>query len=202
MIEKPYITLTSTQEASFDGVVRKKIKGFHPNINVLKGDSNLSQIIESKILPREEKAGTKMVHLFVDEYRTETLTKKEVSNLVELFSEREHLKKSTLFLFIQPMEITRKDFHYFNGKESEYCENGNMLYELEKIMTVKHLQHVMRTTVEINLLIGITQDCLNERSNHYTRDLESRKSLSVDEVSQNKILNNHENLLEKHLPKL
>ena len=69
-------------------------------------------------------------------------------------------------------------------------------------MTVKHLQHVMRTTVEINLLIGITQDYLNERSNHYTRDLESRKSLSVDEVSQNKILNNHENLLEKHLPKL
>ena len=189
-----YINFQGRSE--LDGVVSKKVKGFHPNAKVLKGDSTLSNIIESKILPREEKAGTRMVHLFVDEYRTETLTKKEVSTLVNLFSEKEILKKSTIFLSIQPIEITRKDFHYFNGKESEYCENGNMLYELEKIMTVKHLQHVMRTTVEINLLIGVTQDYLHEKSNHYTRIVESSKSLLVDEVSQNENLYIHKNLLE------
>ena len=182
--------------SDLDGVVSKKVKGLHPNVKVLKGDSALSNILESKILPLEEKTGTRMVHLFVDEYRTETLTKKEVSTLVKLFSEKELLKESTIFLSIQPMEITRKDFHYFNGKESEYCENGNMLYELEKIMTVKHLQHVMRTTVEINLLIGITQDYLDGKSNYFTRNIESSKSLLVDEVSRNENLNIHKNLLE------
>ena len=189
-----YINFQSKSE--LDGVVSKKIKQYHENINVLKGDSTLSNIIESKILPREEDAGTKMVHLFVDEFNTESLTKEEVSTVVKLFSEKGLLKQSKIWLATQPIEMKRIDFHYVNGEESEYCENGNMLCELEKIMTVKHLQYVMRTTVQINSLIEITQEYLNEKSNQYIRNLESSESMLEDEVAQNVDLNIHENLLE------
>ena len=68
-----------------------------------------------------------------------------------------------------------------------------MLCELEKIMTVKHLQYVMRTTVEINSLIEITQEYLNEKSNQYTRNLESSECMLEDEVTQNSDLDIHEN---------
>ena len=182
-------------KSELDGVVSKKIKQLHQNINVLKGDSTLSNIIESKILSREEKIGTQMVHLFVDEYNTESLTKEEVSTVVEIFSEKELLKNSKIFIAIQPIEMKRKNFHYINGEESEYCENGNMLRDLEKIMTVQRLQHVMRTTVEINSLIEITQEYLNEKSNQYTRNVESSEQMLGDEVSQSRNLNIHENLL-------
>ena len=189
-----YINFQGRSE--LDRVVSKKIKGFPQRINVLNGDSTLSNIIKSKILPIEEKAGTKMVHLFVDEYNTESLMKEEVSAIAKLLSEKELFKMSKIWLAIQPIEMKRKDFHFINGEESEYCENGNMLRELEKIMTVKRLQHVMRTTVEINSLIKVTQEYLNEKSNQYTRNVKSRERLSEDEVTQNKDFNIHENLLE------
>ena len=181
-------------ESELDGVVSKKIKKYHENINVLKGDTTLSNIIESKVLPREEAAGTKMVHLFVDEFNTESLTREEVSTVVKLLSEKRLLKQSKILLAVQPIEMKRIDFHRVNGEESEYCENGNMLCELEKIMAVKHLQYVMRTTVEINSLIEITQEYLNEKSNQYTRNLESSECMLGGEVTQNANLNIHENL--------
>ena len=183
-------------KSELDSVVNKKIKKFSQNINVLKGDSTLSNIIESKILPKEEKAGTKVVHLFVDEYNTESLMKEEVRTVAKLLLEKELFKKSKILLAIQPIEMKRKDFHNINGEESEYCENRNMLRELEKIMTVKRLQHVMRTTVEINSFIKITQEYLNEKSNHYIRDVKSRERLAEDDVNQNRDFNIHENLLE------
>ena len=189
-----YINFQGRSE--LDGVVMKKIKGFPQRINVLKGDSTLSNIIKSKILPIEEKAGTNKVHLFVDEYNTESLMKEEVSNAAKLLSEKEIFKNSKVLLAVQPIEMKRKDFHFINGEESEYCENGNMLRELEKIMTVKRLQHVMRTTVEINSFIRITQEYLNETTNQYTRNMESREHLSEYDVSQNKDFNIHVNLLE------
>ena len=190
-----YINFQGRSE--LDGVVMKKIKGFPQRINVLKGDSTLSNIIKSKILPIEEKADTKVVHLFVDEYNTESLMKEEVITVAKLFSEKEIFKNSKISLAIQPIVIRRKDFHFINGEESEYCENGNMLHELEKIMTVKRLQHVMRTTVEINSFIKITQEYLNEKSNQYTRNVKSRGSLLEYDDSQNRDFNIHENLLEK-----
>ena len=183
-------------KSELDGVVRKKITQLHPDINVLKGDSTLSNIIKSKILPKEENVGTKTVHLFVDEYNTESLTKEEVSTVAEMFSEKEHFRKSKIFIAIQPIEMKRKNFHNINGEESEYCENGNMLRDLEKIMTIKRLQHVMRTTVEINSLVEITQEYLNEKSNEYTRKVGSSEHLLGDEVSQNRDLNIHGNLHE------
>ena len=189
-----YINFQGRSE--LDGVVMKKFEGLPQRINVLKGDSTLSNIIKSKILPIEEKAGTKVVHLFVDEYNTESLMKEEVRTVAKLLLEKELFKKSKILLAIQPIEMKRKDFHNINGEESEYCENRNMLRELEKIMTVKRLQHVMRTTVEINSFIKITQEYLNEKSNHYIRNVKSRERLAEDDVNQNRDFNIHENLLE------
>ena len=181
-------------KSDLDRIISNKIKGFHQNIKVLKGDATLSNIIELKILPTEEKAGTKKVHLFVDEYNTESLTKREVNTLVKLFSEKEHFKKSKIVLAIQPLEMKRTDLYYIHDEESEYSESGNKLHELEKIMTVKCLHHVMRTTVKINSLIKITQEYLNEKSNHYIRNVGS--SEQKDEVSQNTDVIIRENLIE------
>ena len=125
--------------SELDGVVMKKVKGFSQRVNILKGESTLSNIIKSKIQPIEEKNDTKVVHLFVDEYNTESLLKEEVSTVAKLFSEKEIFKKSEILLTIQPLEVRRKNFHFINGEESEYCENGNMLCELEKIITVRRL---------------------------------------------------------------
>ena len=107
-------------KSELDIVVSKKVKQYPQNINLLKGDSTLSNIIESKILPKEEKSGTKTVHLFVDEYNTKGLTKKEVSTIVKLFLEKEPFKMSKILLALQPIEIKRKDFHYIKGQETEY----------------------------------------------------------------------------------
>ena len=132
----------------------------------------------------------------MDEYNTKSLTKKEVSTIVKLFLEKEPFKMSKILLALQPIEIKRKDFHYIKGQETEYWENGNMLVELEKIMTVKSLQHVMRTTVEINTLVEITQEYLNEKFNLYTRNIASSERLLEKEVLQNPNIGIHANLLE------
>ena len=132
----------------------------------------------------------------MDEYNAKSLTKKEVSTIVKLFLEKEPFKMSKILLALQPIEIKRKDFHYIKGQETEYWENGNMLAELEKIMTVKSLQHVMRTTVEINTLVEITQEYLNEKLNLYTRNIASSERLLEKEVLQNPNIGIHANLLE------
>ena len=112
-------------KSELDRVVSKQIKGFHQNRKVLTSDSTFANITESKILPREERVGRKMVHLLVDEYNTESLTKEQLNTLVKLFSKKEHFKKSKILLAIQPLEIKATDLHYIHGEESEYRENGN-----------------------------------------------------------------------------
>ena len=75
-----------------------------------------------------------------------------------------------------------------------------MLAELEKIMTVMSLQHVINTlveiTIEINTLVEITQEYLNEKFNLYTRNIASSERLLEEEVLQNPNIGIHANLLE------
>ena len=164
-------------KSELDYVVKKKIEVLHPNISIIKGNSNLSNIIKFEILEKEEMRGTIDVHLIVDEYNAESLTRVESSTLKMLFTERKQLKNSTILIAVQPIQIDRADLHYINGEENEYSETGNMFGELEKIMAVKHLHHVMRTTVEIDSFIKITQEYLNKKSNRYTRHLENNDLL-------------------------
>ena len=163
--------------SELDCIVKKKIKGLHPNINVIKGNYTLSNTIKSEILEKEKRNGANDVHLIVDEYNAETLTKSESSTLVKLFTEDEQLKNSTILIALQPIKIDRVEFHYINGKENEYSETGNMFHELKKIMTVKHLRHVMRTTTVIDTFIKITQEYVNKKSNTYTRHRENNEIL-------------------------
>ena len=164
-------------KSELDYVVKKKIEVLHPNISIIKSNSNLSNIIKFEILEKEEMRGTIDVHLIVDEYNAESLTRVESSTLKMLFAERKQLKNSTILIAVQPIQIDRADLHYINGEENEYSETGNMFGELEKIMSVKHLHHVMRTTVEIDSFIKITQEYLNKKSNRYTRHLENNDLL-------------------------
>ena len=161
------------EKSELDFVVREKIKRLDQNIKVLKCNSSLSNTIENEILPKEENANAEKIHLFVDEYNTESLTQNESSTLARLFTEKYQLKNSTILIALQPMETERADFHLVNDKESEYVERGNMLGDLENIMEVKYFRYVMRTTVEINDLIGITQEYLDKKSNIYTRQREN-----------------------------
>ena len=164
-------------KSELDYVVKKKIEVLHPNINIIKGNSTLSNIIKFDILEKEEMNGTSDVHLIVDEFNAESLTRVESSTLKMLFTEKKQLKNSTILMAVQPIQIERADLHYINGKENEYSETGNMFGELEKIMAVKHLHLVMRTTVEIDSFIKITQEYLNKKSNKYTRHLENNDLL-------------------------
>ena len=162
------------RKSELDFTVREKFKGLDQNVKILKCDSTLSNTIENEILPKEESKNAEKIHLFVDEYNIESLTQNETSTLVRLFTEKDQLKNSTILIALQPLETERADFHFVNGKENEYVEKGNMLGDLENIMTVKHLRYVMRTTVEVNDLIEITQEYLNEKSNIYTRQRENK----------------------------
>lgn len=183
-----YIVFHGKSELDF--TVRKKMKGLDQNIKIVKCDSTLSNTIENEILPKEESKTAEKIHLFVDEYNTESLTQNETSTLVRLFTEENQLKNSTILIALQPLETERADFHFVNGKENEYVEKGNMLGDLENIMTVKYLRYVMRTTVEVNDLIEITQEYLDEKSNIYTRQREykdwSEKSIHNEAATESK----------------
>ena len=164
-------------KSELDYLVKQKIEVLHPNISILKGNSTLSNIIKFEILEKEEMNDTNDVHLIVDEYNAESLTKVESSTLKMLFTEKKQLKNSSILMAVQPIQIERADLHCINGEENEYSEAGNIFGELEKIMAVKHLHLVMRTTVEIDSFIKITQEYLNKKSNKYTRNLENNDLL-------------------------
>ena len=113
-----YISFHGRRE--LDCIIEKKIKGLHPNINVIKGNYTLSNTLKSEILEKKKRNGANDVLLTVNEYNAETLTKSESSTLVKLFTEDEQLKNSTILIALQPIKIDRVEFHYINGKENEY----------------------------------------------------------------------------------
>ena len=164
-------------KSELDCAVRKLVEGLHPNISIIKGNSDLSVIIEYEILKKEESNGTKKINLIVDEFNAESLVKEEARRLHELLKGKKQFKNATVLVAVHPMQMERVDFHHVFGEESGYLEKGNMFSELEDIMEVKYLQYVMRTTVENDLFIKITQEYLNEKSNHYIRcrDINNQK---------------------------
>ena len=156
-------------KSELDCAVRKLVEELHPNISIIKGNSDLSVIIEHQILKKEESNGTKKINLIVDEFNAESLVKDEARRLRELLKGKKQFQNATVLIAVHPMQMERVDFHHVFGEESGYLEKGNMFGELEDIMEVKYLQYVMRTTVENDLFIKITQEYLNEKSNHYIR---------------------------------
>ena len=136
-------------------------------VKVIKGGTSLSNIINSKILPEEKKNNTENIHLIVDEYDSQDLSKEESASLYQMFQEQEQFKHSTVLIAVQPLEIDRTNYFMTAGKEKEYSQSRHMFDKLKEIMKVFKLKHVMRTTVEINNLIQLTQRYLNEKKNQY-----------------------------------
>ena len=165
-------------------------------IKVLKGGFDLSYIIKSQILPKEEQNGTETIHLMVDEYDTQSLSIREAYHLTEIFTNQIQFKNSTIFIATQPIEISRVAYKNVKGKEQAISEEKHMLGELKKIMHVCNLKYVMRTTVEIYTLASITQNYLNEKSNQYIHNPQlhcnqihsppnKRRKISSTETSNN-----------------
>ena len=171
-------------------------------VKVIKGGTSLSNIINSEILPEEKNNNTENVHLIVDEYDSQDLSEKESASLYQIFEEQEQFKYSTVLIAVQPLEIDRTNYFTAAGKKRRYLQERHMFDKLKEIMKVFKLKHVMRTTVEINNLIELTQSYLNNKTNQYKgerRNSEGREKGSSEETfpklrqKSSKVNNNTEN---------
>ena len=103
-----------------------------------------------------------------------------------MFQEQEQFKHSTVLIAVQPLEIDRTDYFITAGKENEYSQERHMFDKLKEIMKVFKLKHVMRTTVEINELIQLTQIYLNDKTNQYKGErryyIEEREKSAAKEL--------------------
>ena len=184
-----YVNFASKSQLHLEIMEKEKNKT-KEKVKVIRGGTSLSNIVNSKILPDEEKNNTKNINLIVDEYDSQYLSKKESATLYQILQEQEKFKRSTILIAVQPIEINRTEYFITSGEKKEYSEAKHMFGKLKKIMKVFKLKHVMRTTVEINNLNEITQSYLNNRINQY--DGEGKIYSEIGEKS----------LREKLLPKL
>ena len=164
--------------------IRKKFAKLNPNIILLRGASTLTKMIKSGILSKKECKNANNIHLVVDEYNAESLTKNESGTLVKWFTQKRQFKDSNILIAVQPIQINRVDFHFAYGEESEYLEKGYMFGELERVMTSKNLHYVMRNTVKINTLVEITKGYLNDKTNQYIRQYESIDPLLIADIER------------------
>ena len=80
-----------------DGSVRKNIEKLNPNISVLKGSSTLSNVIKFEVFGKKEYNKANNVHLIVDEYNGESLTKKESHTLTKWFTKKKTIQEFQYF---------------------------------------------------------------------------------------------------------
>ena len=159
-----YVNFAGRSQLHLEVMEKNKTK---EKVKIIKGGTSLSNIINTKILPEEKKNNTENVHLIVDEYDSQDLSKEESACLYQIFQEQQQFKRSTVLIAVQPLEIERTNYFTTIGKEKEYLQARHMFGKLKEIMKVFELKHVMRTTVEINNLIELTQSYLNNKTNQY-----------------------------------
>ena len=167
------------RKSRLDCAVRQIFKT-NEKVRVLRGGFSLSHLVKTEILPKEAKNDSKNIHVIVDAYNSESLTAKESKELYKIFTEKEQFKNSTLLIALQPIKIHRINCYNIAGKRQKYVDEQNAFSRLEKIMTEYQLKYVMRTTIEINALIEVTQNYLSEKSNQYIHSHQSNKISSSD----------------------
>ena len=158
-------------KSQLDFAIRQKFQQ-NKTVRVIKGGFSLSNIIKTQILPKERELGTKTINLIVDEYSSENLSTDEASSLGLILDTEEKFKNSTILVAAQPMEINRFNIFYgFHGVKTTFHQKREELGKLIEIMgmNVRTLNNVMRTTIQINNLVEITQQYLTEQSNQYVR---------------------------------
>ena len=174
-----YVNFTCKSEVHY--FIKHKMKMFKDldqKLFIIPGGYDLSCIVKSVILPTEEEKGTKKIHLFVDEYFSENLTIKEANALSGIFTETKQFRNSNVLIAVQPIEINRTDYYYVGKSVTKNLTESHAFDILATDMKVYTLKYVMRTTVQINELVQVTEKFLNDQSNEYTRQLESEKKLA------------------------
>ena len=157
-------------KSQLDFAIKQKFK--QKNVRVIKGGLSLSNIVKTQILPKEKELGTESINLIVDEYSSESLSTEEARSLGLILDTEDQFKNSTILIASQPMEINRFDnFYGFHGVKTTFYQKREELGELIEFMgmNVRTLKNVMRTTIQINILVEITQRYLKDQSNQYVR---------------------------------
>ena len=173
--EKEVIYYVNFAEKSrLDCMITQKFK-INEKVRVLKGGFSLSQIVKRKILSKEEKNNSKNIHIIKDEYNSQCLTLEESKELYQIFTEKEQFKNSTLLIALQPIRIDRVNYFNIAGKRLKNMREQHIFEPLKTIMTEYQLNFVMRTTIEINTLVKMTEDYLSNKSNQYMYTHQSNK---------------------------
>ena len=149
--------------------VEKFIKHISPKIpnrvKILgnKDGLQLSGIFQS--ISKEVGQGIKSVHVFIDEYNGEDLTRSEV-DLLKINLQEEHFKDSIIFIAAQPIEKVR--VYKFQDLLATGKPEGNLFHELENTFHIEELTYVMRTTVQVNTIMDCLQKYLGNKQNEFT----------------------------------
>ena len=146
--------------------VKKFIKHICPKISnrikILgnKDGLQLSGIFQS--ISKEVGQGIKSVHVFIDEYNGEDLTRSEV-DLLKMNLQEEHFKDSIIFIAAQPIEKVR--VYKFQDLLATGKSEGNLFHELENTFHIEELTYVMRTSMQVNTIMDCLQKYLGYKQN-------------------------------------
>ena len=149
--------------------VKKFIKHICPKISnrikILgnKDGLQLSGIFQS--ISKEVGQGIKSVHVFIDEYNGEDLTRSEV-DLLKMNLQEEHFKDSIIFIAAQPIEKVR--VYKFQDLLATGKSEGNLFHELENTFHIEELTYVMRTSMQVNTIMDCLQKYLGNKQNEFT----------------------------------
>ena len=119
-----YVNFARKSQLHLEIMEKNKTK---EKVKVRKGGTSLSNVINSKILPKEKNSNTENVHLIVDEYDSQDLWEKESANLYNILTKEEQFKHSTVLIAFQPIEINRTEYFTISDKKIKYSQAKHIL---------------------------------------------------------------------------
>ena len=159
------------EKSHLDSIYRMRMK---PNekVKVIKSDFDLSYVIKDKILLEEYDNSNKAIHLMVEEYDTERLSRMEARKLNKIFENEGSLKNSKILIAAQPIKISRVAYQKDEGKEKKIFEVKHVFEELNN----KSSQYIQN--LESDHAGSRTPE---EKRRKLDRPLHHRKSAGYDE---------------------
>lgn len=145
--------------------IEKVCPKYQSNIRIRKNtnDLKLSGIFQSIL--NEVGWKIKSVHVFIDEYNGEDLTATEVELFKKRFQWKKIFKNSIVFIAVQPVEKKRIDS--ISNSSETHISVANLFDQLRDIFQIEELTSVMRTTVQINIVIELAIEYLENKQNVY-----------------------------------
>ena len=151
-------------------------------IRILENNNGLQMSGIFQLITNEVGESIKSVHVFIDEYNGEDLTQSEV-DILKTNLHADHFQDSVIFIASQPMEKKRIDtFQYSSAvRKSE----GNLFHELKDIFQIEELTYVMRTTVQINIIMELLQEYLQKKENEFIHFLFNASATPIRAANSN-----------------